>query len=88
MSSIPSSLSGNKVVFGATVSIEETDSGELQTFAIVGEHEGDIKAGKMSYSSPVARALIGHRVGETVQVRTPRGNREYEIVTVKFLPID
>ena len=84
----PSSLSGNKVVFGATVSIEETDSGELQTFAIVGEHEGDIKAGKMSFSPPVARAPIGHRVGETVQVRTPRGNREYEIVTVKFLPID
>lgn len=84
----PSTLSGNKVVFGATVTIEETDSGEQQTFAIVGEHEGDIKAGKMSYTSPVARALIGHRVGETVQVKTPRGNREYEIVTVKFLPID
>ena len=63
----PSTLSGNKVVFGATVTIEETDSGEQQTFAIVGEHEGDIKAGKMSYTSPVARALIGHRVGETVQ---------------------
>lgn len=84
----PLSLSGNKVVFGATVSIEDGDSGERQTFAIVGEHEGDIKAGKMSYTSPVARAMIGRRVGETVNVKTPRGNREYEIVDVKFLPID
>ncbi len=84
----PSTLSGNKVVFGATVTVEDTDSGERQTFAIVGEHEGDIKAGKMSLTSPLARAMIGHRAGETVQVKTPRGNREYEIVTVKFLAIE
>jgi len=84
----PTSLSGDKVVFGATVAIEDTDSGERQTFAIVGEHEGDIKAGKMSYTSPVARGLISHRVGETVRIKTPRGNREYEIVSVKFLPIE
>ena len=81
-------LSGNKVVFGATVTVEETDSGERQTFAIVGEHEGDIKAGKMSLTSPLARAMIGHRVGETVQFRTPKGSREYEIVDVKFIAID
>ena len=84
----PVTLSGNKVVFGATVTVEETDSGERQTFAIVGEHEGDIKAGKMSLTSPLARAMIGHRVGETVQFRTPKGSREYEIVDVKFIAID
>ena len=84
----PSSLSGNKVVFGATVSIEDTDSGERQTFAIVGEHEGDIKAGRMSITAPVARALIGREVGDTVQVRTPKGSREYEITGLKFQAVD
>lgn len=78
----------NKVVFGATVTIEDTDSGERQTFAIVGEHEADIKAGRMSFTSPVARALIGRQSGETVQVRTPRGAKEYEIVALKFIALD
>lgn len=78
----------NKVVFGATVTIEEADSGEKQTFAIVGEHEADIKAGRMSFTSPVARALIGRQAGDTVQVRTPRGSKEYEIVAVKFVALD
>lgn len=78
----------NKVVFGATVTIEDADSGERQTFAIVGEHEADIKAGRMSFTSPVARALIGRQAGETVQVRTPRGAKEYEIVAVKFIALD
>ena len=77
-----------KVVFGATVTIEDSDSGEKQTFAIVGEHEADIKAGRMSFTSPVARALIGRQAGETVQVRTPRGAKEYEIVAVKFVALD
>jgi transcription elongation factor GreA len=80
--------SGNKVVFGATVTIEDSDSGERQTFAIVGEHEADIKAGRMSYTSPVARSLIGRTAGDTVQVRTPRGTKEYEIVAVKFVALD
>lgn len=84
----PLSLSGEKVVFGATVTIEDTALGDRQTFAIVGEHEGDIKAGKMSYTSPVARALIGHRAGEAVQIKTPRGSREFEIIALKFLPIE
>jgi transcription elongation factor GreA len=78
----------NRVVFGATVTIEDTDSGERQTFAIVGEHEADIKAGRMSFTSPVARSLIGRQAGETVQVRTPRGSKEYEIVAVKFIALD
>ncbi|MCS6911616.1 MAG: transcription elongation factor GreA [Myxococcales bacterium] len=84
----PQSLSGDRVVFGATVTIEEVESGERQTFAIVGEHEADIRAGRMAVTAPVARALIGKALGDTVQVRTPRGNREYEIVDVKFLPLE
>lgn len=84
----PVSLSGKKVVFGATVTIEDTDSGEKQTFAIVGEHEGDIKSGKMSVTAPVARSLIGRTIGDVVQVRTPRGNKEYEISAVKFVAVE
>jgi transcription elongation factor GreA len=84
----PAALSGKKVVFGATVTIEEADSGERQTFAIVGEHEADIKAGRMSFTSPVARALIGREAGDTVNVRTPRGSKEYEIVAVKFVALE
>jgi transcription elongation factor GreA len=84
----PRTLSGNRIVFGATVTIEDTDSNERQTFGIVGEHEGDIKAGRMSITAPVARALIGRQVGDTVQVKTPRGNKEYEIVAMKFVPFE
>jgi len=84
----PASLSGSKVVFGATVTIADSDSGERQTFAIVGEHEGDIKSGRMSVTAPVARSLIGRQVGDVVQVKTPRANKEYEIIALKFGPID
>ena len=84
----PAGLSGRKVVFGATVTLEDSESGERQTFAIVGEHEGDIKAGRMSVTAPVARALIGREVGDVVQVKTPRGNKEYEIMALKFVPIE
>ena len=83
----PATLSGKRVVFGATVTIEDSDSGEAQTFAIVGEHEGDIKAGRMSITAPVARSLIGRSVGDVVQVKTPRGNKEYEIVGLKFVAL-
>lgn len=84
----PTSLSGKRVVFGATVTIEDTASGEKQTFAIVGESEADIKLGRMSITAPVARALIGREQGDVISVRTPKGLREYEIVLVKFLPLD
>ena len=75
----PTTLGGKKVVFGATVTIEDPDSGE---------READIKAGRMSITAPVARALIGREVGESVQVRTPKGNKEYEIVALKFIALD
>lgn len=84
----PSTLSGNRVVFGATVTIEDSDSGDSQTFAIVGEHEADIKAGRMSITAPVARSMIGRQVGDVVQVKTPRGNKEYEITALKFTAVD
>ena len=82
----PTRLSGDKVVFGATVTVEDTDSGERQTYFIVGEDEADIKAGTISVTAPVARAMIGREVGDTVKAKTPKGLRELEIVEVKFLP--
>jgi len=80
----PSTLSGSKVVFGATVKLSDSESGEEVVYAIVGEQEADIKSGLISITAPVARALIGREVGDTVQVRTPKGQREYEILEVSF----
>lgn len=81
-----SRLSGEKVVFGATVTVEDTESGERQTYSIVGEDEADIKAGLISVTAPVSRAMIGREVGDTVRAKTPRGMRELEIVELKFAP--
>jgi len=83
----PSKLSGGKVVFGATVELTDGDSGEEVVYTIVGEHEADIKQGRISVTAPVARALIGREAGDTVTVRTPKGTREYEIKEVKFLSV-
>lgn len=83
----PKDLSGEKVLFGATVTIEDVDCEERQTFAIVGEHEADIKQGKMSVTAPIARSLIGKKVGDVVQVTIPKGIREYEVVELKFTEI-
>ena len=80
----PTTLSGDRVMFGATVTIENTDSGEESTYAIVGEHEADIKDGKISITAPVARALIGKYEGDEVSVKTPKGVREFEIVSVQW----
>jgi len=84
----PLTLGGKKVVFGSTVTIDECESGERQTFSIVGENEADIKAGRMSITAPVARALIGREAGDSVQVRTPKGNKEYVIISLKFIALD
>jgi transcription elongation factor GreA len=80
----PATLSGSKVVFGATVKLSDAESGEEVVYSIVGEQEADIKSGLISITAPVARALIGREVGDTVQVRTPKGQREYEILEVSF----
>ena len=84
----PTSLSGDIVRFGATVTIEDSDSGEEKTYTIVGEHEADIKLGRISIGAPVARALIGKSVGDEVEVTTPKGKRGFEIVDVKWLPVE
>ena len=77
-------LSGGRVVFGATVRLEDTDSGTNAQYTIVGEHEADLKKGRISITSPIARGLIGREVGDTVTIRTPGGEREYEIHEVLF----
>lgn len=84
----PSRLSGDKVVFGATVTALDTDTSEKVTYRIVGEDEADIKSGRISITAPVARALIGREVGDTVKVRTPKGQRELEVIEVKFEPFE
>ena len=79
-----SKLSGDTVKFGATVTIADEDSGEEQTYQIVGAAEADINHGRLSVSAPLARALIGKATGDTVEVATPRGAKSYEIVNVAF----
>ncbi len=73
-----------RCVFGATVELEDQDSGDSVTYQIVGEDEADIKAGKISVSSPVARAIIGKYAGDIAQVQAPGGLREYEIIDVRY----
>lgn len=84
----PGKLSGSKVVFGATVRLSDTDSGEEVVYSIVGDHEGDIKEGRIAISAPLARALIGREEGDTVNLRTGKGPREYQIQQVSFVPVE
>ncbi len=83
----PTRLSGDRIQFGATVTIQDTESSERQTYTIVGEHEADIKKRRISLVAPVARQLLGKRVGEEVVVVTPKGKREYEIVSVEWVEV-
>ena len=80
-----SKLSGNSVKFGATVTIVDEDTEEEKTYQIVGDQEADVKGGKISISSPIARALIGKTEGDTAEVMAPGGARSYEILAVKFV---
>jgi transcription elongation factor GreA len=81
----PSQLdAGGKVVFGATVELEEEDSGDVVTYQIVGEDEADLKQGLINISSPIARALIGKEEGDTAEVQAPAGIKHYEIVAVRY----
>jgi transcription elongation factor GreA len=73
-----------KVVFGATVLLSDEDGGDESTYQIVGEDEADIKAGRISVNSPMARALIGKQLGDVAVVRTPAGERQFEIVEVRY----
>jgi transcription elongation factor GreA len=80
-----SKLSGKQVKFGATVQLLDEDSGEKSKYKIVGEDESDVKGGKISVTSPIARALIGKEEGDVVEVMAPGGAKSYEIVKVKYL---
>lgn len=75
---------GGKVVFGATVELEDEDSGDMVKYQIVGEDEADLKLGLINISSPIARALIGKEEGDTAEVQAPGGIRRYEVVAVSY----
>lgn len=74
-----------RVVFGATVEMEDIEGGKTVSYQIVGDDEADIKLGKVSVNSPVARALIGKYAGDVAEVNTPGGIREYEVIDVKYI---
>ena len=81
----PAEVDGDgRVVFGATVELEDLDSGDVRRWQIVGEDEADIRHGKISVTSPIARALIGKNEGDTVEVQAPGGVRGYEILAVEY----
>jgi transcription elongation factor GreA len=81
----PSKLTGKVIKFGATVTLIDEDTEEERKFQIVGESEADVKSGKVSITSPTARALIGKTVGDSVEVNTPGGGKSYEILKVAFI---
>lgn len=74
-----------RIVFGATVELEDAESGDTVTYQIVGDDEADIKRGKISVSSPIARALIGKHAGDSVEVQAPGGARHYEVLDVEYI---
>lgn len=80
-----SKLSGSTVKFGATITLVDEDTDEERKYQIVGDHEADIKKGRISISSPIARALIGKAKGDSVEVAAPGGARSYEILKVEFV---
>ena len=80
----PTTLSGDRIVFGATVTLADEDDKPVK-YQIVGQAEADAKDGKISYNSPLGRALIGREVGEEVEVTTPSGDRYYEVKKIEFI---
>jgi transcription elongation factor GreA len=80
-----SKLSGAQVKFGATVSVVDEDTEESARYQIVGEHEADVRSGKISIASPIARAMIGKETGDVVEVNTPGGVKAYEILKIEWV---
>jgi transcription elongation factor GreA len=80
----PTTLSGNRVVFGATVTLKDEDDKKVK-YQLVGQTEADARVGRISYNSPLGRALIGREVGEDVEVSTPSGDRWYQIKKIEFI---
>lgn len=81
----PAKLSGDTVMFGATVDVADEDSDQESTFQIVGESEAEVKEGRIAVTSPMARALIGKQEGDSVEVTTPRGTKAYEILKIRYV---
>jgi len=81
----PTTLSGDTVKFGATLTLMDEDTEENVVYKIVGELEADVKAGKVSITSPIARALIGKEEGDVIEVTTPKGPRSYEILKIEWI---
>ncbi|HEY8381917.1 MAG TPA: transcription elongation factor GreA [Microvirga sp.] len=77
-------LSGDRIKFGAIVKLVDEDTEEEKTYQIVGEPEADVRSGRVSVTSPIARALMGKTIGDTVEVTTPGGGKSYEVVGVRF----
>ena len=80
----PKDLKGDRIVFGATVTVEDLETDKETTYQIVGEDEADVSRGLISIHSPIARGLIGKEVGDTAEIHTPRGLRELDILQVEF----
>jgi len=80
----PSKFSGDTIKFGAVVTLEDDDSGDKVKYRIVGDAEANVRDGKISISSPIARALIGKTKGDAVEVTTPKGSRSYEVLRVEY----
>jgi len=78
-------LSGDKILFGATVKLSDADTEEESTYQIVGQYEANLEKGLISLLSPLAKALIGKNLGDIVEVKTPRGEKSYEILSVKYI---
>ena len=79
------SIAGDEIKFGATVEIEDSDSGELSKYQIVGEYESDIKNKKLSVSSPLARGLINKTIDDVVEINSPKGQKSYTIKSIKYV---
>jgi transcription elongation factor GreA len=80
----PTKLSGDRIAFGATVKLSNVDSGEEAVYRLVGAEEADVKTGSISITSPVARSLLGKSVGDEAKIRTPAGERTYEVLEVEY----
>lgn len=81
----PKTIKSDRIVFGATVEIQDTESDEVVHYQIVGVDEADVKKGMISIISPLARAMIGKKTGDLVSVQSPKGDKEYEILSFKFV---
>ncbi len=81
----PKTLSGDTIKFGATIGIVDTETEEEKTYQIVGKDESNLEKNKISFTSPIARAMIGKKVGDEIVVRTPKGEKTFEIISVDYI---